>query len=323
MKTHDLGWGNAYAVRTAFLECIAQKSVLFNLNNKNLDYTNHSGNTELNEITKTVIKRQTGIEYKHVLLVNGATGGCTIAMRAYAQMGYEFAITREPPYFPIYPNMIGASGLKQSFNNVKNSVVLLDSPENPGGNIHTVWGINQPLIHDAVYHSKVYARCRLPVIACDVVVGSYSKLLGLNGLRTGWMGTNNDLLHLRLKDLVVSEYAGLSSASDAVLLDLLRDKDEYFWAIFEAKASYALDCNREEWSKLEKYFHGVTVGPNGMFYYAPIDLKCKDLLERSGITWTKGSSLGTNDSFGRFNIGHDRKTIREAVKTVLKNDRIT
>jgi bifunctional pyridoxal-dependent enzyme with beta-cystathionase and maltose regulon repressor activities len=59
-----------------------------------------------------------------------------------------------------------------------------------------------------------------------------------------------------------------------------------------------------------------------MFYYAPMDAKCQELMNKANVTWTKGSAMGTNDGFGRFNLGQDNRMIEEAVKAILKADRV-
>lgn len=323
---YNLGWGNAVCVRHAFLGELPNKTVFFPLNDTNLSYTPHEGDPQLIEITRKVIERQVGPTYKHIFLTNGAAGGVTLALRAYAKMGYREAITRKPPYFPIYPAMIDSAGLKHLTDlnaQVDLPVILLDSPSNPIGEVIENASISSPIIHDAVYHSKVYTYGNYKPLFCDVIVGSYSKLLGLNGIRTGWVATNDDLVAHRLHDLVTAEYCGLSSASNVVLLNVLKMyRSKTFWENFETRARTNLDYNREEIAKLEKYFQGAAVPRNGMFYYAPMDSACKKLMEKSEMIWTSGSSLGATDDFGRFNVGQDCKLIRDAVKTILRNDKI-
>lgn len=326
-KKFDLSWGNATCVRQAFLKGLSSKSVLVPLNETNLAYTPHEGDPKLIEITRRVIERQVGPTYNYILLTNGATGGVTIALRAFAQKGCKDAVTRNPPYFPLYPGMINAAGLKHVIESQTkdwdNPVILWDSPSNPQGFIEDTFHTGcYPMIHDAVYHNRVYTYGNYKALPCDVLVGSYSKLLGLNGLRTGWIATNDPLLYERMKYLVTSEYCGLSSASNAVLNSVLADyPTNKEWDDFETDARANLDDNRTQFSRLEKYFGDQRVYRNGMFYYGPVDSACARLLERSGIIWTKGWSLGTNDDFGRFNLAQDCKLVRDAVKTVLKNDK--
>jgi aspartate/methionine/tyrosine aminotransferase len=327
MKEFNLGWGNAVCVRQAFLEGLDNRIILFPLNDTNLNYTPHDGDPLLIDITRRVIERQVGPTYKHIFLTNGAAGGVTIALRAYAQQGYKTAYTRPAPYFPIYPAMIGSAGLKHvygiPYTDCLRPVFLVDSPANPTGEIEPYAYPGRVIIWDAVYHSRVYTNGNEQPIKAEAVIGSYSKLLGLNGIRTGWVATNDDLLAERLKSLVTAEYCGLSSASNAVLLNVLRNgRSKYFWENFENKARTYLDNNRTEWSKLEKYFDDTPVVINGMFYFSHADKKCQELLTKASVVWTTGSSLGVDDTFVRINLGQDCKLVREAVKAVLKADKI-
>lgn len=327
MKTFNLGWGNSIAVRDAFLgELHPGKAIRFDMDALDaMDYPPHEGNAELIEITKDVIERQTGRRFIHVVLTNGATGACTLAMRAYQQRGYNTVFTPTPPYFPIYPAMFKSVGLKPKTGGMIVSesdklIALIDSPTNPKGVIiRSLGSFTAPVIWDAVYNNRVYTEGKHAPLPCDVVAGSYSKLLGLNGLRTGWVATDDPLLYERIKELATAEYCGLSTASTTILLSLLKDLN---WDEFERQARFSLYRNREEWSKLEKYFSDEPTPENGMFYYGFIDSACRKLLEKSGIVWTTGSSCGHDDHFGRFNLGQSEEVVRQAVKTIKKNDKI-
>jgi aspartate/methionine/tyrosine aminotransferase len=325
VKRFDLSFGNSVAVRKAFLETYNGHMVVFSAHSlERFNYPERTGDPELIEITKQVIKRQTGQEYKHVMLTNGATGGVVIALRAYAQQGREFCHTRKAPWYTRYPGMIKAAGLahddQEIFTFDNQSVVLLDLPSNPLALIdNPYWDV--PTILDGVYFNKVYMRSTIVnVPRHDVMVGSYSKLTGVNGLRCGWVATNDDLLADRLGALITSEYCGLSAADTEILKTAMRDLN---WDYFEEHARNYLDDNRESFSKLEKFFGGTKVADIGMFAYVPIDEQCRKLLEKTGIIWTKGSDMGTDDSFGRFNLGADPMILRRAVTAMLQTDKIS
>ena len=326
MNKFDMSWGNAPAVREAFLSTLSYPLGLKQKLPMELDYPPHEGMPELIEITKKVVKRQTGLDYKHVLLTNGATGGVTISLRFFRTIQKKYVITRPGPYFPIYPAMIESAGLKHIIFedneslDVANGVALIDIPSNPHGNFFNK-KLSIPVICDSVYGNKVYCEKNIKFPDHQIMVGSYSKLLGLNGIRIGWIATNLFPVYAELKRLVTAEYCGIDVNSQVALIDLLKSLDDNGWDFFETTARYNLDSNRTEWSKLEKYFNSV-VSPNGMFYYSSMDKKCKKLMEKAGIIWTLGSSTGTDDSFGRFNLGQDCKLVKEAVKTVIKLDRI-
>lgn len=325
----NLGWGEAVCIRKAFLET-SNKQILFDIKTlENLGYADHFGDPALVALTRKVIKRQIGKEYDHILITNGATGGVTIALRSFSGW-LPSCITRDPPYFRLFPDMIRAAGMFQVHENsdtykehYKSSVYLVDSLTNPFGTFSEKKYnyVCSPIVWDATYYGNVYAPGNHPQPDHDILVGSYSKLTGLNGVRLGWIATNDSLRYERMKRLVDGEYCSLSAASIKIVMDTAGQFTERDWSLFEKKAQNKLDDNRTEFSKLEKFFGGTPVPKYGMFYYAEMDSTCKKLFEKSGIVWSPGSDLGTNDDFGRFNIGQDVKSVKEAVSTVLKNDK--
>lgn len=322
---YSLGWGNSVCVREAFLNTYGGNMIVFSHDKlMSMDYPTHEGDVELVEITKQVVKRQTGQEYKHLFLVNGATGGVVIALRAYAQMGFEFAMTRTAPFYVRYPKMVEASGLKHiQFTHrypILKTCFLLDLPSNPLGLNDDISIPGSPKIIDGVYYNNVYLPWRpLSVPMHQTMVGSYSKLLGINGIRVGWLATNDDDLAKKYAELVTSEYCGLSSASTEILKTALHG---FNWDQFEASARFKLDNNREEFSKLEKFLGNTPVPSIGMFYYGPMDKKAQEIFTKAGVSWTPGSQLGTSDDFARFNLGQSNQMIRDAVKAILKGDKI-
>jgi aspartate/methionine/tyrosine aminotransferase len=320
----DLAWGNSVCVREAFVSTCNQQPVVFGPEAlMKFDYPKHDGDPELIELTRAIIKRQIGQDYRHIFITNGATGGCVIALRAFYERGFENCVTRNAPYYVRYPAMIRAAGLNhidEGFWQV-DTVALIDIPSNPLGAMSNVAKINVPVILDGVYLNRVYMNPnQVTTIPHDIYVGSYSKLLGINGIRLGWIATNSDLLAIRLAELVTSEYCGLSTASQEILKSSLTD---FSWEIFETKARLKLNYNRESWSILERYFGGKPVTDVGMFYYAPMDKKCRKLLEKAGVSWTKGSAMGTDDNYGRINLGQDNLLISQAVRAIIKADMLT
>lgn len=331
-KVFDLAWGESCAVRDAFLKTKCNAVTFDKSDLQNMGYPAHEGDPRLIELTKKIIKRNTGNDYKYILITNGATGAATIALRRFAiNGGKTICVTRPAPYFRLYPKMIDAAGLIHLWDvwpnliedNKHNLVYLVDSLSNPTGTFsqQAKDKYNNPIIWDAVYFGNIYAPGFHPQPQHDVLVGSYSKLTGLNGLRVGWIATNNERLYEDMRGLVTAEYCGISAASTKVILDTAGRFTDLDWKFFETTAQKYLDYNREEFSKLEKYFGGKPVEPYGMFYYADVDSKCKELLEKSGIIWSPGSQLGTDDRFGRFNVGQDVQVVKEAVQAVLKNDK--
>jgi aspartate/methionine/tyrosine aminotransferase len=323
----DLAFGNSVAVREAFLQ--TYDGYLFQFSNTALgdfNYPDEHGDSELISLTKNVIKEQTGQSCKHVFLTNGATGGANTALRVYKKRGLKFVLTRSAPRYMYYPDMILNSGLahveEQYFNTApmrmhSQTVALLDYPSNPLHLMTQFKNTGIPTIVDGVYLNSIYTNIIGAVPRHDIMVGSYSKLTGINGLRVGWIATNDDRLALEIGHAVGTEYCGLSRSATDIIKELITN---FNWDRFRLKARLSLDYNREMWSKLEKFFNGNAVGENGMFHYTELDRKAKELFFNANIAWKPGSDLGTDDCFARFNLGASNETIKKAVKAVLRED---
>lgn len=321
--TFDLGFGNSVCVREAFLNTYSGALIVTTHDTlSKFDYPPYTGNPELVKKTKNIIERQTGHRYKHVILTNGATGAINVALRAYSLMGYDTCVTRTAPYYLRYPTMIIQAGLKHIHETdhqiMLKTVALLDCPSNP---LNLKGGIAQPgtpTILDGVYLNNVYTNGGITLPKHAVYVGSYSKLTGLNGLRVGFIGVDDDTMYQRLTNQVMAQYCGLATSESLIAEQLLDGMD---WETFENKAKFYLDCNRQEFSILEKYIGDTPIQGEGMFYYGPMDAAAQRLFEKAGVVWTKGSTLGTDDGYARFNLAQDRNLISEAVRSVIKCDR--
>lgn len=316
----DLGFGNSPAVREAFIDTYKGNMLVMTHSDLDaMDYPDRDGDKELIEITKKVVERQVGVKYRHIVLTNGATGGVVIALRAFKEKGSLACNTRPAPWYLRYPAMIKAAGLAHITGNTSD-VNLIDLPSNPLNEMSRPEGLHGPsTIIDGVYLNNVYTdRCFHPPRHATMI-GSYSKLTGMNGIRIGWIATNDTFLYTRMRDLAIAEYCGLSVPSVNILKRMLLNFD---WDRFETMAKVKLDWNREIFSKAEKYFGQKPVGPRGMFHYAPTDTHATKLLESAGVEWTKGSTLGTTDDFGRFNLGQRTSVIDAAVKAIIKADTI-
>lgn len=328
---YDLTWGESVCVRQAFADTAGNfTSTTDKYNLMAMGYPKHEGDQDLVEITRAIIMRQTGETPKHVFLTNGATGAVVCALRAYAQHGFKYGMTPSPPYFPLYPNMVKNSGLVHCHvqditpeqGQQHGLVFLFDSPSNPTGTpfrAKKILGTKTQLVWDAVYHNRVYMPLTVIPPQYDIMCGSYSKLTGVNGLRIGWVATNDDTLAKTLGEVITAEYVGLSAPSTWLLRDIL---ENFNWELFETTARHNLERNKFEWSKVTKYLGDERVPLNGMFHYAPIDFSAKCLLEKAGVAYMPSESCHATPGFGRFNLGQDCTLVTLAVKSILKADRI-
>lgn len=321
-----LGWGESVSTRQAFKEVYGfSHAISLSITDiLSMGYTPFEGDPLLIDTTRRFIENLYKRKYKHVLLTNGASGAIMSILTACRLQGFNTVITNPPPFFSLYPSLIQTAGLRHVYLGEEHyrdrNVYLIDSPTNPTGKLLSI-PANMPdslMVLDAVYNNNVYVPPKeVFALPHDVLVGSYSKLLGVNGTRIGWIALDDDILYERLKIVITAQYSGLSKLS----MDFINTTLEAFnFSHFENVARNKLDANREEWAKLERYFGNNPVSHIGMFYYGPIDNSADKLLRLSNVEWVKGGKLAHSDDFGRFNIGQDPNLIKEVVKEILKND---
>jgi aspartate/methionine/tyrosine aminotransferase len=321
----DFGFGNAYCVRESLLDQV-DLYVVGRDSLKNCNYTPYQGLENLVGVTKKVIYSQTNRQYNYIVLTIGASGAISVVLKEAKMSGTVHGITRKAPWYSKYPQMIKNHGLNHTTdtNLLDKNVILLDYPSNPAGqfeNIITYNSTSTSTILDCVYLNKVYCTPIVrPVPNHICMIGSYGKLLGLNGVRVGWIATNSEDLYLKYKKIAETEYCGISRVDQDLIHSIATTID---WAKFENTARNKIDCNRYEISKLEKFFdYSNSVPENGMFFYSRGSKKTLELLDRANITYTKGSSMGLSDMWVRLNLAQTCEITKEAVDRIIKIDTI-
>lgn len=199
------------------------------------------------------------------------------------------------------------------------TIYVVDSPSNPYGD--QIFNNKLPaisVIWDSVYASSLFMNAAV-LDAPDhfAMVGSFSKMFGLSGLRIGWIGTDDDFLAEKLKSNALTAYCGLSTPSLEIAASVI-DKADI--VNFNKIAKLHLDFNREEFNKLKNIFN-MECSENGMFYLGYLDDKNKEILERSEV---KGMVLSNLDGIEhiRFNIADDYSKTKNAIKSILRADRV-
>ncbi len=316
-KKYDFGWGNPYFL----LEILEKKypTSIGRVDIANMSYAPDIGLPALVDYTKKVIYKTTGIEYQNVFITNGATQAINSILKYYKKTGYETVCTTKYGY-PFYQDMINNTGLER-YNKLftpkkyTKHLYLIDSPSNPEGEQASgMYSLNDPVIWDAVYHNNIYTKDLNTYPRHDVMVGSYSKLLGLTGVRIGYVATKCPIIHKILADISLKDIATVSIPSQKLIVDILTKIDlEDF--MFLGKT--ALDCNREQFQKIEYIFDGQPVQEVGMFYCAHADKKAFQLLEKCGINY-----VTLDESYIRLSLGQKLNLTREAMRVILKEDRI-
>jgi hypothetical protein len=320
---YDFGFGDSFAVRAALqaYNTLHTISPFDCLTYSYFGYPPIETEEQLRLKISNIIETLTGRKYPYILLTHGATGGINSILR-YMKTQFEYG-EHDARYFIYYPEMFKQQGIIKSEEGVK-TFQLTSAPSNPEGAffnrnfsaLNTVW--------DAVYYNPIYYYPSLLLHKYipnhRVMVGSFGKLLGLNGLRLGWIATEDKFLYDYVVHDHVTENLGLSTASINILKNILF-KEGFNLLDFCILANSYLEDNRTELAKLEKFFHSP-VNPNGMFWFTEADSKAQILLKNSEVKTIPGSLVGADDNFIRISLGQDRTLTRLMVKEVLKKDKI-
>lgn len=322
----DLGWGNPYFL-LEILNREYKSNKLVRPNVKGMTYEEDLGNPNLVKYCLELTKKLTGNDYKYALITNGATQAINSTIRSwYKAYGKNTVITSNLGY-PFYADMIEKANLTRKIVDLNtyvaknNEITLIDSPSNPLGIQYSTSPDKKSslgkgfTIFDGAYHNGIYNACPAIQPPHEVFVGTFSKLLGISGVRVGWMATNNKEYFDHIAHDSLYENATVSRISQSLVQDILENTDI---DNFIRLGRISLDNNREILQKL-KSLTGTDVQEKGMFYCFETDKKLIDLFDRSNIKYVVFNS---NDSqIIRLNIGQTHDILNKAVVTIQKNDR--
>jgi aspartate/methionine/tyrosine aminotransferase len=265
-----------------------------------------------------MINQTTGLKYRYIIITNGATSAINCCLRHFRGK-FDHVCMRKYGY-PYYPDMIKKAGYakiergsKEDGDPLLRKINLIDSPSNPEG-LQTSVGGDRNTIWDAVYHSKIYNASPNIIPPHRLMVGSYSKLLGVTGARVGFIATNNKADYEALSHESLIENATISVLSQQFILNILRNLhlDKFFQ---EGKKS--LDNNREIFHQIRNIFDNQPVQQKGMFYCVNVDKKALQILNKCGIKY-----VSFEDDLIRLSLGQTNKLTQTAIGTILKEDKI-
>lgn len=307
----DLGFGDSFLLRELLFTYLNPSGYaqIF-LKKETLGYG--FNDTKIKEYIRDLLKDFTGVNYSSVIITHGGTGGVLSAIR-----GLEHKVgTYDDVHYIFYPEMFKSAGVFHSQTDAK--FMLTSSPNNPTGKVSSGEIFKGDVIWDAVYHTPAYMpRNRLKNKPDhNVIVGSFSKLLGLNGLRIGYVATNDPILATKIARASEVETLGVSNASLSMLNNVI---DRVDVNLFSDDAGRMMDDNREEMTKVEHLF-GCQVPESGMFYFPKIDTKSIEILKKANIKFIEGNLCGDPQRI-RLSLGQTRDITRKAIESILKADK--
>jgi aspartate/methionine/tyrosine aminotransferase len=259
---------------------------------------------------------------KHIVITNGAKQALSAAFYAYQQIDQIKGIVHDAPYWPSYPTLAKLSGL--TFNTkatLSKEIVCVTSPNNPNGSQPKWW--RECDIWDAVYASQLYGHCEIPS-RHEVAIYSAAKLLGLSGLRIGWLVTSNKEIAKQAANYVEFTTSGVALPTQLYAGQCLAQMREAcpYAALDKARADLL------ENGEIFKYYlgdrvvtyEGVPGDGTGMFAWFSVEdpYYFNEALDRVNIRLVSGPACGGSEKHYRMSMGLEPVKTDEALSKLRK-----
>lgn len=274
------------------------------------------------------------LEDKHgapVIITNGAKQALGATFYTLKKLGF-LSIGMKLPYWALIPPLAEVHGLECRFQEPDLSLpfkppYLLLGPNNPDGQCaasselkdlaHQYKDANVPFIHDAAYYTHTYLPTSYKLEQFgDVQIYSFSKSLGLSGLRLGYVVCPNIEFYNHIKYYMETMTVGCSIVSQMFLHDLLHRMHGYptLEQAFESRSAMALDESKNIIKQVSAEI--LEIDPNignipGMFGWFKVGPKADFL--KSKVNFIDGALFGV-PGMVRMNLAFNKETMEEIVK---------
>lgn len=344
-KVADLSLGNPYGLPPKSFY-VALKDVLASKNDHY--YTDNAGIIEVrNEIANSLIKRglmPSGLTGKEIIISSGASGGINCVLRSIINKGDEVIIIA--PYFPDFPFYVKNHGgvlkivhlsppkfnldleqIEKTINN-KTKAIILNTPNNPTGNVYSTSEIQQLhsllkkihkkyghpifLISDEPYREIIFLKKNsadyispATKYGYSFMIYSFSKSLCIPGERIGYIAIHPKMENKELMSEVLTVTQRKLGFTNAPALMQKTIKSLLFLkpniSVYLKKRD--IICNGLKDAGYE------FIIPQGTYYVwvkCPVkDLEFFKLTKRFNIFVVPGIAFGLN---GYFRLAYSRKT---------------
>lgn len=326
---YDFSWGDTRALREIMSQAMSSVGITANVPWHNFGYPAHEGDPDLILYTRKIVENLTGHEYKYILITNGATHALNAFIWALKIPGYgNQNLLTNKMYFLFYPGIATNHGLMHIPSDdllCKNhDIAIVDSPSNPEGRIFS-GGSSLNTVWDAAYYTPAYCgvrtngqlKCVKSIPNHMAMAGSFNKLTGINGLRVGWLATDNISIYQNALEYIEHDICGVSYPSQHMALQIMKyiDLDKFY-----SDAKNIIDSNKTEIAKLGHIFGNQPIPQHGMFALFEIDKKLSKLLGKASVKFMPGSACGDTRNSARFNLSNSNQMTKEMIKAVLKAD---
>lgn len=321
----DGGW-NLQVGEPVFLQKALGDLSRYHLKPPDMRYPPFAGTGSLIQ----ALQQYHGEQYEHFVVTVGAKQALVAAFHALGQLEGTDRVYAKPPYWPSYPTLVKSVGMHHMTvrsRPVAKDIVVNTTPNNPDGGI----SMRSCDIWDCAYAHPVYGWDHLregPEHRCAVFSGA--KLLGLSGLRIGWLATNDGDLARLAGEYIEKATSGVSTLDQYALEGIIAAAYTGILGTRYDEARRILDTNISTyWNALGKHLAndaGACSDGVGMFaWLKPKSLGAFDrALETANVKVIPGTACGVGVSHYRMSLGHEPAYTLQALtalKNALENDR--
>lgn len=260
-----------------------------------------------------------------IIITNGAKQALGACFYALKELGYTHCRERVP-FWALVPPLSHMHGIvmDHSDESLSRLPYLMLAPNNPDGYCGSSEELlslseeykesNTPLVHDAAYYTPIYMPDGHPLPAVgDVQIYSISKMLGLSGLRLGYVVCHNKEFYKLIVQYMEAMTVGVSIASQVFLHDLLSRMNAYptLRESFEGRSKMALIEAKKIISQVDPEVLEIPadlVNSNGMFGWFKVGPKAN--FQKSKINFIDGALFG-GPGMVRMNIAFNSDQMQE------------
>lgn len=315
-----------------------------------LGYTDAKGILPLRQKISQFYKDVYGADVpaSRIIVTVGSSSAFFITLLSAFDPGDKIAIAI--PYYPAYPNMLEAAGLKPLYirtdatTNYQPTVAMLEalsekpaglviaSPSNPAGTVICPEELARivkycddngiRLISDEIYHGITYEDFKVKTAASlspnAVVVNSFSKYFLMPGWRLGWAVVPEELqrsYESLLQNFFISPPA-ISQHAAVKVFDCLDELDAVV-------AGYARNRSLLLETLPKAGFRNLSPAHGAFYIYADVseltndsDSFCKSVLNETGVSIVPGHDFDREQGshFIRFGFAGQESRVREAMQ---------
>lgn len=258
-----------------------------------------------------------------VVITNGAKQGLAACFYAVHHADQIKLIRFRSPYWALIPPLVESMDLDwvDSLEGSRRAATLLVSPNNPDG-----WlcpeefkkNSEGPIIHDGAYYSKAYLPKNHQMAALgDLQVFSFSKMLGLPGLRLGCVVCHNEKYYEHLLHYMEASTVGVSNVTQEFLAQMLKALKPEVFDEFNDRCRASLMKAKEFLSQVPQTVLDVPAPQSyhGMFAWCRV--VNQELLTKSKVKFADGKPFG-QAGFVRINLAIEGKVLEEIVSRLNK-----